>query len=53
MGVLVGSLTSKGMELLPIIKTGRTHLQDATPIRMGQEFDGYLSQILAIKLDGI
>src|ERR1700722_7145103 len=28
-----------------IIKTGRTHLQDATPIRLGQEFDGYSGQI--------
>ena len=29
----------------PIIKTGRTHLQDATPIRLGQEFEGYASQM--------
>jgi fumarate hydratase class II len=31
--------------LWPIIKTGRTHLQDATPIRLGQEFEGYRGQI--------
>ena len=30
---------------MPIIKTGRTHLQDATPIRLGQEFQGYAGQI--------
>ena len=29
----------------PIIKTGRTHLQDATPIRLGQEFSGYAAQV--------
>ncbi len=29
-----------------VIKTGRTHLMDATPIRLGQEFGGYASQIL-------
>src|SRR5438067_2117021 len=29
----------------PIVKTGRTHLQDATPIRLGQEFQGYAGQI--------
>src|SRR6266852_8247439 len=30
---------------MPIVKTGRTHLQDATPIRLGQEFLGYAGQI--------
>ncbi len=29
----------------PVIKTGRTHLQDATPIRLGQEFSGYAGQV--------
>ena len=28
-----------------VVKTGRTHLQDATPIRLGQEFDGYRTQV--------
>ena len=28
----------------PVIKTGRTHLQDATPVRLGQEFLGYAGQ---------
>jgi fumarate hydratase class II len=30
---------------MPIVKTGRTHLQDATPIRLGQEFQGYAGQV--------
>src|SRR5260221_6173081 len=30
---------------MPVIKTGRTHLQDATPIRLGQEFLGYGGQV--------
>jgi len=38
-------LEAKAEEFLPIIKTGRTHLQDATPIRLGQEFLGYAGQI--------
>ncbi len=38
-------LERKAKEFMPIIKTGRTHLQDATPIRLGQEFQGYASQI--------
>src|SRR4051812_20613092 len=32
------ALAAKADELWPIVKTGRTHLQDATPIRLGQEF---------------
>ena len=39
------SLRSKSDEFMPVIKTGRTHLQDATPIRLGQEFLGYAGQI--------
>jgi fumarate hydratase class II len=39
------SLDQKAREFDPIIKTGRTHLMDATPIRLGQEFSGYASQI--------
>ena len=35
----------KSSEFWPIIKTGRTHLQDATPIRLGQEFLGYAGQM--------
>ena len=39
------SLVVKEQELWPVIKTGRTHLQDATPIRLGQEFRGYAGQV--------
>ena len=39
------SLRDKAEEFMPVIKTGRTHLQDATPIRLGQEFQGYAGQI--------
>src|SRR5438552_1793724 len=38
------SLEAKAEAFMPIIKTGRTHLQDATPIRLGQEFLGYVGQ---------
>jgi fumarate hydratase class II len=38
---LEAALREKSDELWPIVKTGRTHLQDATPIRLGQEFAGY------------
>ncbi|MEI6044211.1 MAG: class II fumarate hydratase [Chloroflexota bacterium] len=39
------SLRAKSKDLWEVIKTGRTHLQDATPVRMGQEFLGYAGQI--------
>ena len=42
---LQSSLDEKSKEFWPIIKTGRTHLQDATPVRLGQEFMGYAGQI--------
>jgi fumarate hydratase, class II len=38
-------LSEKSREFWPSIKTGRTHLQDATPIRLGQEFLGYVGQM--------
>ena len=43
--MLEKSLISKSKEFHKIIKVGRTHLQDATPIRLGQEFSGYASMI--------
>lgn len=43
--LLEKSLSKKADEFWPVIKTGRTHLQDATPIRLGQEFKGYAGQI--------
>ena len=39
------ALARKGKEFVEIIKIGRTHLQDATPIRLGQEFGAYAKQI--------
>lgn len=39
------ALEQKADEFMPVIKTGRTHLQDATPVRLGQEFRGYAGQI--------
>jgi fumarate hydratase, class II len=42
---LRAALDAKSDELWPIVKTGRTHLQDATPIRLGQEFRGYAGQL--------
>src|SRR6202011_3091877 len=38
------ALETKSKEFWPVVKTGRTHLQDATPIRLGQEFKGYAGQ---------
>ncbi|MGH2449225.1 MAG: class II fumarate hydratase [Chloroflexota bacterium] len=43
--ILERDLRDKATELMPVIKTGRTHLQDATPIRLGQEFEGYAGQV--------
>jgi len=42
---LEATLARKAREFEPLVKAGRTHLQDATPIRLGQEFGGYASQI--------
>ena len=42
---LEDSLRTKSQEFWEIVKTGRTHLQDATPIRLGQEFLGYAGQL--------
>jgi fumarate hydratase class II len=42
---LRGELAAKEAEFDDVVKTGRTHLQDATPITLGQEFSGYRTQI--------
>ena len=42
---LKDALDQKAKAFTPVIKTGRTHLQDATPIRLGQEFRGYAGQV--------
>lgn len=44
---LHGALLAKAEAFWPVIKTGRTHLQDATPVRLGQEFKGYAGQVEA------
>src|SRR6266705_3192261 len=38
---LSGASLAKGEEFDAIVKSGRTHLQDATPVRLGQEFTAY------------
>ncbi len=42
---LHGALAQKAKDFDDIIKIGRTHLQDATPVRLGQEFGGYAAQV--------
>src|SRR5438876_2490829 len=42
---LHAALLKKAQEFGEVLKIGRTHLQDATPIRLGQEFSGYASQV--------
>jgi fumarate hydratase, class II len=42
---LHGALDAKAHAFRSIVKIGRTHLQDATPITLGQEFSGYAAQI--------
>lgn len=39
------ALAAKAKEFDDVVKAARTHLQDATPIRLGQEFGGYASQV--------
>ncbi len=43
--VLLGALESKTTEFHNIVKIGRTHCQDATPLTLGQEFSGYAQQV--------
>jgi fumarate hydratase class II len=42
---LQARLDAKAKEFDPIVKIGRTHLQDAVPIRLGQEFSGFATQV--------
>lgn len=39
------ALAGKARDFMGIVKVGRTHLQDATPLTLGQEFPGYVSQL--------
>ncbi len=42
---LQATLAAKSREFEDIVKIGRTHLQDATPLTLGQEFSGYVAQL--------
>ena len=42
---LAGALEAKGGELAQVVKSGRTHLMDATPVTLGQEFSGYAAAV--------
>jgi len=42
---LAGALRAKGAEWAGVVKSGRTHLMDATPVTLGQEFAGYARQV--------
>ncbi len=58
-GELERELSSKAREFSGVIKIGRTHLQDAVPMRLGQEFSGYAQQVknsglrIAAALEGV
>ncbi|HZN17771.1 MAG TPA: class II fumarate hydratase [Micromonosporaceae bacterium] len=41
---LAAALEAKGVELAEVVKAGRTHLMDATPVTLGQELSGYAAQ---------
>ena len=43
--ILEKELKKKSTEFKDIVKIGRTHLQDATPLSLGQEFSGYYVQV--------
>ena len=43
--VLAGALEAKARQFAHILKTGRTHLQDAVPITLGQEFEGFAANV--------
>src|SRR5207244_2180040 len=42
---LAGALGAKAAEFARVVKSGRTHLMDATPVTLGQEFGGWAAQI--------
>src|SRR6188474_3099323 len=42
---LAGSLAAKAEEFADVVKSGRTHLMDAVPVTLGQEFGGYAAQV--------
>ncbi|XP_057992105.1 uncharacterized protein LOC110654091 isoform X4 [Hevea brasiliensis] len=48
---LLTTLLSKSTEFKDIVKIGRTHIQDATPLILGQEFSGYTTQLWRREID--
>lgn len=44
------ALSAKSSEWEEVIKIGRTHTQDATPLTLGQEFGGYAAQVLVYRI---
>ncbi|MCL7021246.1 hypothetical protein K6C39_22505, partial [Vibrio vulnificus] len=42
---LAGAFEAKSVEFAEVVKSGRTHLMDATPVTLGQEFGGYAAQL--------
>lgn len=45
LGKLRAALAAKALEFDDVVKIGRTHLQDAVPVRLGQDFSGYAKQV--------
>ena len=45
LGHLSASLSRRAVEFRDVVKSGRTHLMDATPVTLGQEFGGYAAQV--------
>ncbi|MFF2374102.1 class II fumarate hydratase [Streptomyces xiamenensis] len=45
LGALAAAFEDKGAEFAGVVKSGRTHLMDATPVTLGQEFGGYAAQL--------
>lgn len=43
------ALSTKAKEWEDVIKIGRTHTQDATPLTLGQEFGGYAAQVMCAR----
>jgi fumarate hydratase class II len=42
---LIKTMWDKALKWIDILKIGRTHLQDATPLTLGQEWSGYVTQL--------
>jgi fumarate hydratase, class II len=49
LSILTDALAAKAQAWSDIVKIGRTHMQDATPLTLGQEFSGYVAQLIAAK----